>query len=158
MGFQNDGIAVAAAISGVVAILSALIFADASDFTKLNILLGSVSIGIVANSTYFFNRVINTEITQMRALTRAEYMQMFWLSAIAWLFPLAAIVIGCGGLLFGASAALLINLIYVVGILFVFIAGFVATYANRKRIKTSIVRATVWSSMFLLLMAIRQMT
>jgi hypothetical protein len=151
-------IMVAAVISGIFAMLSALIFADADDFTKANILLGSVSIGIVAHSTYFFNRIINIEVTEKRVLTRAEYINMFRLSAMVWLFPLTAIVIGTGGLILGAGAVFLINLVDAVGILFVFVAGFLATYANRNQIKTSILRATAWSSMFLLLMVIRQVT
>lgn len=153
---RTVAIVIAAVISGVVAILSALIFVGGSDFTIRNILIGGLSIGIVGSSTYFFNRVIVTEVTSKRALDSAEYVRLFLLSSTVWLFPLLAILVAAVGLNVGASPEILIDLIYVIGILIVFIAGFLATYLNQKGITTSILRAAVWSSMFLLLMVIRQ--
>jgi hypothetical protein len=144
---------VASVLYGVVAILTAELATQPGQLDYGEGALGALLVGLAMTVTRIFVEVVKKETEIGAHLGFSKSAALIGDSLLVMVFPVfTALMIVVGGLL-KTRSGLLLDVIFYVSDVSVFIVGFVSSYILDRKLGLALVRGTVWLMLALVLLA-----
>jgi hypothetical protein len=135
---------VASVLYGVVAIMTADLAMQPGRFGYAEASLGVLLIGLAMTMTRVFVRVVAKETEICAHLPIGEFVTIIRESLLVMLFPVITVVLVVAGAMADTGWTILLDEIMYVGMLTVFVIGFLSSYILDRKMRLALRRAFVW--------------
>jgi hypothetical protein len=144
---------VAAVLYGVIAIVTADLILQPGKVTYAEAVLGALLIGFSMTVTHIFVKVVTKEAEIGAHLPSAKDGTIIQDSLFVMAFPAITVLVVAAAFQSAIQSALLLDAILYLGIVAVFIIGFLSSYVLDRVIRLALSRGGLWTLLILVLLA-----